>query len=97
MFYFIKSENLGWSDRSYRTYEEALESARSAWRMNPARVGMCVIARRLLEPCSDECGFCQDVHFFPEEFDPCPLCSRVDDCGHDRYEMNAVYLDAISV
>jgi len=41
--FLIKSENLGLSTSFYKTYNEALESARKAWKLDPARVGMCTI------------------------------------------------------
>ena len=105
MFYFIKSENLGWSDRSYSTYDQALESARKAWKLDPARVGMCTVEYRLMEPCSDECGYCQEVHWFDTTTkynDPMSAynlgycqCDNLA-CECDIAEMQAVYLDAIA-
>ena len=92
--YFIVSDKLGVSYRHYTSQQEAITDALIWFRKNPNRVGKFEIA----EAGELYCGDCNSVHFGKElcEFSPCQLCGRRDDCGHDQYEMNAVYLDAIA-
>jgi hypothetical protein len=92
--YFIVSSKLGTSTKSYPTYDRALQAGVTWFRKNPERVGKFSVE----EAGELFCGYCNNVHIGLEkcEFYPCQLCGRYDDCGHDRYEMHAVYLDAIA-
>ena len=92
--YFIVSDKLGVSSKSYATEVDALEAGIATFRKNPERVGKF----RVEEAGELFCGPCNKVHLGNEvcEFGICRLCGRFDDCGHDRYEMQAVYLDAIA-
>jgi hypothetical protein len=99
MSYFIISENLGLSTRSYLTYEEAIESARKAWKLNPTRVGMCTIEASHREDVSfvaDDESYCNCDGFCtclgPEDYTPAEFAQM----RRDKLEQEAVYLDAIA-
>jgi len=81
--YFIVSDKLGVSSKSYATEVDALEAGVASFRKKPERVGKFTIEQLDTDPMSAyNLGYCQ-------------CDNRACEC--DIAEMQAVYLDAISV